>query len=286
MGMMRIHAAFCVALSASACAVAGLYQGEWWTDRDYGYSYGYDFYDYYGDYGYVGPGAHLWDAEWFPLRSYNYKNWGALARWFGNATYLDYVEAVALGAKTAATKLPVPGRQVNVKAEVVETAAVPVGALKREHFLVLLKTQEGELFQADLGPALPGLRESGIRKGRQLGLVGTYHRVRGRPLVLADSVKLDGVTLVIREPPTFRVTGLVLQMAGLDVAESDEVHRAVLLETEQGLLAVIIGPRQLADALGIEKGGRLLAEGRVQRFGEYPYAVAYRLQVIPDKKTG
>ena len=261
-----------------------LYRGEWWTGSDYGYGYGYDYYDPYGDYGYVAPGAPKWGAEWYPARAYDYENWGDLSSWFRGGSYLSYEQALVIAARTEAvlgkreTELAF-GRQVSVRGRITALGADVVGKLQKDHLLIGLRTQRGEMFYADLGPATALLDQLGVGEGREATVSGTVERAGEPPMIRADSVQINGKTIVVRAPRRVVLVGRVADQMELEVAGTDETHLAVLLDTGRGKLAVNLGPVNAERGLSVRKGGVLTVEGRLSTIQNNTFLTANRFQV-------
>ena len=265
-------------------AIPPLYRDEWWTASDYGYGYGYDYYDAYGDYGYVSPGAPKWGAEWYPARAYDYENWGDLSGWFRGGSYLSYEQALVIAARTEAvlgereTELAF-GRQVSVRGRITVLGADVVGKLQKDHLLVGLRTQRGGMFYADLGPATALLEQLGVGEGREATVSGTVERVGNPPMIRADSVQINGKTIVIRVPKRIVVVGRVIDQKELEVAGTDETHLAVLLDTGRGKLAVNLGPVNAERGLPVRKGHVLTVEGKLSTIQNNTFLTANRFQV-------
>ena len=251
-------------------SIPPLYGDEWWTDSDYGYAYGYDFYDAYGDYGYVAPGSPVWDAEWYPARSYDYENWDDLSGWFHAGSYLSYNQVAVIAARVEAasgkrkTGLEF-GQQVSVRGRITELGADVVGKLQKDHLLVGLRTNRGETFYADLGPATALLQQLGVGEGREVTVSGVVEREAEPPLIRADSIEINGRTIVIRGPRRIVLVGRVSDQEELDVAGTDETHLAILLDTGRGTLAVNLGPINAERDLSLKKGQKLTVEGRLTK---------------------
>ena len=205
---------FCVSWPVlRAAAGTPPYRGEHYADRDYGYAYGFDFYDVFGDFGYAGPGAIEWHAQWLPRRAYSYENWGALASWFDDKRYISYEGALQAGAKTAA-EMPGP-RQARIKGTITATAVAPVGVLNRPHLLADIRTGQGGIVRVDLGPDTPGLRAMNVRAGRTTEVAGIVTRVREQDVVLAHWVRVDDAEAVVSQPVPFRLQGRIADWTDL-----------------------------------------------------------------------
>jgi hypothetical protein len=269
--------------SAVGGNIPPLYRDEWWTSSDYGYGYGYDYYDPYGDYGYVAPGVPQWDAEWFPARSYEYSNWEDMSGWFRGGSYLSYDEAVVIAARTEAVlgRRNVGaafGEHLSVRGRITGLGDDFVGKLQKDHLLVGLRTQRGETYYADLGPATALLQQMGVGEGREATVSGAVDRSGEPALIRADTIEIGGRTFVIRALRRVVLTGRVADEMELEVVGREERHLAVLLDTGRGKLAVNLGPAA-ESRLSVRKGAVLTVEGRLDAIENNAFLTANHVQV-------
>lgn len=256
------------------------------NDWNYGYATVNDddwFYDYYdeGVYSYYDYGDDLYD---FGSRFYDYDNDGtydAYAAWydwdsdglFDDYNYYSFNEAAsAKQERQAKEQAPTESRKQQVSGEIQNVKQVQVRGHKN---LVVAVRQDVDELYVDLGPA-NDLDQYDIAKGQQITATGPKVKVGEKPLVVAQTMELNGKQVQI-DRSRRQIQGKVADTRRVQLWGREHLIAMVQPQDQKGKVAVDLGPADRLKA-NVQKGGLLSFRGVPVKVQDKKFLMASAVQ--------
>jgi len=156
--------------------------------------------------------------------------------------------------------------------------------------IILLKTDDDQLFVTDLGPS-DAAAEIQFKLNQPVEVSGSWVRVGDHPVLLAREVTVNGQTSQIKHPigqiwknADENLTGAIIRMKYVKVQGTDISHKVVMIATENnGQVIGDLGPKKITEAAPIDLGKTINVQGWLVGIGDRLVLLAKTLTV--DGKT-
>jgi len=178
------------------------------------------------------------------------------------------------------------GRMQQFSGRIVRERDVSVKNTGVRNKLVLLKTAEGRIIAADLGPT-EATRDIRFTAEQPIQVRGYWVRVGSQPVIFVRELTMNGKTTAIQHPVgrftsrwSKQVKGEIIREKNVSLKGTDLNNKVVLLKTEKDQQVLVdLGRVQNLEGVPIQKGRQIEVQGWPVRIGDQMVLLARQLKV-------